>query len=246
MKFLFYFLLFPAIFCFYQCNNSQPDLLLNGNISHDVNALLEDGNSEIMIMDSIVQTPREIELSFRMQKAVESNDEWYRQWAIHYRQLPVLPYHPNFGLSKAEYNELMEMKKNKNLTHSAIHKITVINKEGQISFDTRGSIPYLDKLKFDAKENTVAMENYILRFRDTLFIANENHGLKSMWKGYSWRYDEPNENDTTSDQWNTKHYSITLAQLYKSGKTLLLFSKLEDVEGERTLNFEKALILQKD
>ena len=53
-------------------------------------------------------------------------------------------------------------------------------------------------------------------------------------------------NDSANDGLNAKHYSITLGQLYKTGNTLLLFSKLEDTDGERTLNLEKALVLKKD
>jgi hypothetical protein len=246
MKFPFYFLFFLGLFCFSLCKHSRPDIILTGNISNDVNALLKEGTTEVQIMDSIVQTPREMELSYRMQQAVEKNKDWYQEWATHYRQLRVLPYHPNFGMSEAEYKELMDMKLNKNVVPSSTQNISVSNANGLIQFNSKGKIPYLDNLKINTKENTVSMDNFTLHFTDTIFVANENHALKSMWKGYVWRYDEPAENDTTSDGANAKHYSITLAQLYKTGNTLLIISRLEDTEWERTLNFEKALILRKD
>ncbi len=246
MKARTYIFIYLSGIIFFSCKNNSSRIILSGNISQDVTKLLTAGDLEIQIMDSLVQTPRESALADRMQKAVEHNSEWYSEWAAHYHQLQVLPYHPNFGLNESEYNELMEMKLNKTLASSATYKIKILNMENHLQLNTGGSIPYLDNLKFNTKDNTVSMDNYTLHFTDTLFIANENHGLKSMWKGYVWRYDEPAINDTANDGLNTKHYSITLGQLYKTGNTLLIFSKLEDTDGERTLNLEKAFILKKD
>ncbi len=242
IKVTYFFILSLLFFC--ACKNKSHEIVLTGNISDDIKALLSPGENKIEIMDSIVQTTREIELSNRMQKAVEANAAWYQDWSTHYRQLRVLPYHANFGLSQSEYEELMDMKMHKNIVSSYTGAIMIRQSDNNIEFGTGDKLVYLDNLKFNTGDNSVLLDGYPLHFTDTIFVDHEDHGLKSKWKGYVWRYNEPDDNDTLNDRLNTKHYSITLGQLYKTGNTLLIISKLEDVDGERKVNFEKILIIK--
>jgi hypothetical protein len=228
-----------------QCKSAPKTPSLTGNISEDLNALFTDGTMEVQVMDSTLQSSREIELSYRMQQALEKNKDWYNDYVSQYRESRVLPYHQNFGLSAAEYTELMQMKLNVTLAPSSTQKITIKKTNGIIQFNSDGKLPYLDGILINTTDNTIIMDRYALHFTDTVFVANENHGLKSMWKGYNWRYSEPAEGDTISDMLNTKHYSISVGQLFKTGNTLLVISKLEETDGASTLKFNKPLVFRK-
>ena len=198
---------------------------------------------EIQVMDSIVRSSREQELSMRMQLATEKNSTWYNDYLQQYKQLRVPPYHENFGLSEKEYNELVQLKLNLILVPSITQTIKVNKIKGMISFNTEGKIPYLDNLRINTVDNIIIADHYVLNFSDTVFVANENHALKSMWKGYTWRFDEPLVGDTSSESISVKHYSIVIGQLYKSGNTLISINEHESADGEVILNIDKPLIL---
>lgn len=243
--FRFYLLLFFGFF-FCQCHTTSKKITLTGNISSDINNLIKEGSVEVQVMDSVVRTPREQELSFRMQQATEKNSAWYNDYLLQYKQLRVPPYHENFGLTEKEYHELVQLKLNMNLVPSLRQTIKVNKIQGMISFNTEGRIPYLDNLRINTVDNTIIADHYLLSFSDTVFVANENHALKSMWKGYTWRFNEPVAKDTSSASISVKHYSIAIGQLYKTGNTLISINEHESEDGEVILNIDKPLILSND
>lgn len=231
---------------FLRCGSSSPKIVLTGNIASDIKALLPEGSMEVQIMDSIVQTPREMELMYRMQKATDKNPEWYNAYLQQYNTMRAPPYHINFGLTEAEYTELVNLKLNLILLPSSTFTIQIANENGMLVFKTGGKIPYLENLKIITVANTLTVDNYLLTFTDTIFVANENHALKSMWKGYSWNFEEPAAGDTLTQQMGSKHYNISIGQLYKNGKTLITINENESYDGERILKIEKPLLLQKN
>ncbi len=234
-----------STFCFLRCGHLKPKPSLSGDIAVDLKTLLQEGKTEVQIMDSVVRTPREMELTFRMQEASEKNQAWYNEYLNQYKQMRVPPYHINFGLTEKEYDELVQMKLNMVLVPSATHTIYITSTNNILGFNTQGRIPYLEEVKIDTKTNTISLANGTLHFSDTVFVANENHALKSMWKGYTWRFDEPAEDDTISELLITKHYSISIGVLYKTGQTLINIREYENNDGENSLKIEKPLVLRK-
>lgn len=241
-----FYLLFLFGFFLCQCHTEAKKISLTGNIASDLNNLIREGSIVVQVMDSVVRTPREQELSLRMQQATEKNSAWYNDYLLQYKQLRVPPYHENFGLTEKEYNELVQLKLNMILVPSLTQTIKVNKIQGMISFNTDGRIPYLDNLRINTVDNTIIADHYVLSFSDTVFVANENHALKSMWKGYSWRFDEPLADDTSSESVSIKHYSIAIGQLYKTGNTLISIIEHESIDGEVNLNIDKPLILKND
>jgi hypothetical protein len=137
------------------------------------------------------------------------------------------------------------MKLKVTLVASSKSLVTVLNENGVIHFDSHGAIPYLDNIKINIQKQNIEMDQKILEFSDTIYVANENHGLKSRWKGYNWKYNEPLVDDTISDGLYTKNYSISIGQLYKDGSTLITISKREEADGELTVKFDKPLVFRK-
>lgn len=237
-------LIFGFFLC--QCHSTAKKITLTGNIAFDLNNLIREGSVEVQVMDSVVRSAREQELSFRMQQATEKNSAWYNDYLLQYKQLRVPPYHENFGLTENEYNELVQLKLNMILVPSLKQIIKVNKIQGMISFNTDGRIPYLDNLRINTVDNNIIADHSVLSFSDTVFVANENHALKSMWKGYTWRFDEPLAEDTVSETSTIKHYSIAIGQLYKTGNTLISINEHESTDGEVNLNIDKPLILIND
>lgn len=240
-----FFLVFSA-FCVLQCRNLEHKTILTGNIVTDLNELFQEGTMQVDIMDSVLQSPRENELMLRMQHATEQNKEWYNDYLSQNNTLRVPPYHPNFGLTEKEYNELVQLKLNLVLIPSSTITATISKANDLITFKTQGKIPYLEELIINTKSQCIDLDHHRLQFTDTVFVANENHALKSMWKGYTWRYDELPSGDTTDELLIAKHDVISIGLLYKTGRTLVSISKREDNAGEIALKLDKQLVLRRN
>jgi hypothetical protein len=242
-RYLFFILL--SVICI-QCRNEKKPFTLTGDIATDLNALLGEGSMEVEVMDSVVKTAREMELMYRMKEATDKNPGWYDSYLTQYKDQRVPPYHPNFGLNEQEYQELVGLRLTLNVVPSLKQTIKVVREKETIRFEADGKLPYLEEILINTHDNKIAVKNYTLTFTDTIFVANENNALKSMWKGYSWRFDVPAIDDTLSQLLNTQHYNISIGLLYKTGQTLISISEREETDGERTLKLDKPLLLRKD
>ena len=72
------------------------------------------------------------------------------------------------------------------------------------------------------------------------------NGLKSKWKGYSWRFEEPGDfnPDNLRDLSNLKMklYKFTIGRLEKNGKTYMSLKGREVEDGAKTVDFEFPVI----
>ena len=57
-------LIFGFFLC--QCHSTAKKITLTGNIAFDLNNLIREGSVEVQVMDSVVRSAREQELSFRI------------------------------------------------------------------------------------------------------------------------------------------------------------------------------------
>ncbi len=228
------------------CSHNRSGVSFQGDVNKDIENLLYPGEYPAEVLDSIVRSPREQELDERLTEAIQSNYEWFNQYLQEHRGEIPLPYNSRFGLSEAEYNELNTLKQNIQVMASYQGPLKVIRNGGFISFHGEGKLSVLNRVNFNMSNGSVQMANYILSLSDTLHITGENHGLKSAWDGYTWRFTDPEninmETIKNTENLSAKHYNITLGFLKKNHKTLLRITQREMVNGETTVNLNVPVV----
>jgi hypothetical protein len=227
---------FPLLLFFSACSNIHGPFRFTGNISNDVNQMLKEGRYRAEVMDSLVQSPEQRALEMIFKENIRENYTWYTHYLDSFPGANPLPYHPNFGLTEAQYNDLIRFRKNVILASSQTGELIIKNQNEMISFMANGKMSPLENIRIDLRNNTVIYGNFILNFSDTIHITNENHGLKSTWDGYSWRFSDPANMDMeavrNTENLTAKHYKLTVGHLNKTGKTLISFTAREMINGE--------------
>ena len=130
---------------------------------------------------------------------VEQNQDWF----LEYTQTVAedgspLPYHPNFGLTEAEYNDFLALSDSVVPTSESQEKITIIQSANEIRFRATGAATGLRNMVYIKSENAFYLEmpgierSPALVLTDTLYtsISNPNHPLGTHWYGYVWQFTE--------------------------------------------------------
>ena len=88
---------------------SENKWVISGNISHDLNTLLDSGVSTFNIMNGVEQSQRQIELNEKFKNGISKHPEWLQTYMgeLNLKSGELLPYHENFGMTESEYDELL-------------------------------------------------------------------------------------------------------------------------------------------
>ncbi|MFN8357581.1 MAG: hypothetical protein U0Y10_24195 [Spirosomataceae bacterium] len=233
------------IFFLSSCGNSQTtnsQKKLTGNIQSDLKMLLPNSNVKADIMDGVLQNPRQAELTKKFQAAIKENYGWFLEYMKTVPEGEPMPYNSKLGLTKEEYTELMGFMDNVEVVSTGKEDIKIEIKNDFISFKSHNKLADLDSLTIDLKNNIVTFRQYKMLFADTLNITTEKNGLKSKWKGYSWKFEVPNNLDIADlkdlSTLNMIQYKFTIGRLEKNGKTYMSLKGREVEDGAKTVDFE--------
>lgn len=225
-----------------QTNSSQ----LTGDISIDLKNLLPDGQYIADIMDGIKQSSRQVELAAKFQKNISKNYDWFVDYMKTIPEGEPMPYHKKLGLTKSEYEEFINSLNDIEIVSTGKENVMIEVKNDTINFSSKGKLSNYNLLKIDLKDNTVIYRELKMTFSDTSNITNDKNGLRSKWKGYNWKFEEPNDLsfDDLKDLENLKmkRYSLTIGRLEKNGKTFLSFKGREINVGVKIVDFELPII----
>jgi hypothetical protein len=96
-------------------------------------------------------------------------------------------------------------------------------------------------IKIDAAKNIVIIGKYELLFFEKLDITDESNALKSIWKGYKWKFEEPANFDLNAlnniQTFKAKQYKFSIGRLEKNGKTIIIIEGREFANGEKKVSF---------
>ncbi|MEP6677077.1 MAG: hypothetical protein ABJA78_18080 [Ferruginibacter sp.] len=245
MKKIFY--LITSFFLFVGSSpTSTSQKKLTGNIATDLKILLPVGISRADIMDGNPPNSRRDELSAKFMLAIKNNYNWFLEYAKDIPEGKPMPYHPNFGLTKEEYTELLDYMNNTEVVSSGSENITISIQHDTIHFNAGGKLSDLNSLMIDLKANQVLFKKYQLPFYKTVNIAGEKNGFKSKWKGYDWAFYEPQKLDINDykdlSNLNKKDYTVTIGKLEKTNQTFLHFEAREVVNGQKTVQIDLPVV----
>lgn len=233
------------LFFLSSCGNSQTtnsQKKLTGNIQSDLKMLLPNGKVKADIMDGVLQNPRQAELTKKFQSAIKENYDWFLEYMKTVPEGEPLPYNAKLGLTKEEYIELMGFMDNVEVVSTGKEDIVIEVKDDFIRFKSQNKLADLDSIIIDLKNNIITFGQYKMAFADTLNITTDKNGLKSKWKGYSWRFEVPKNLDISDlkdlSTLSMIQYKFTIGRLEKNGKTYMSLKGREVEDGAKTVDFE--------
>jgi hypothetical protein len=219
---------------------------LSGDIKTDLKALLPPGTHTADLMDGIRQTPRQAALTVKFNNALKKNYEWFVDYTKNIPPGELMPYHPNTGLTEAEYKELIAHLKNVEVVSTGKESILIEQKGDTIVFKSQGKLYNFNSLKIDTKSNTAFFEEYAMPFTDSVNIKTDKNGLRSKWKGYKWGFKMPADvsPDDLKDLRNLEftEYKLTIGRLEKNGKTYIDWSGTEVQDGAKQVYFNLRVV----
>lgn len=229
------------------CSQPQKKLhILTGDIGTDIVNLLPAGEHIADVMDGVKGHPRLAQLTAKFQEGIKNNYEWYIEYMKTIPEGEPMPFHSNLGITKAEYEEMVEYLNSVEIASSGKEKIRIELNKDTIYFKANGKLSYYNSLKIDIRNNLVFFDEYKMLFSDTSNITDDKNGLRSRWKGYTWKFEEPMgiTLDDLKDLENLKmkEYSITIGRLEKNGKTFIQLKGREVEDGVKNVEFELPVI----
>jgi len=244
------FVAFLTLFLNRVYSQSNQAYIITGNPQDDLKALLPNGTTKADIMDGVKASPRYLDLQNKFLIGVRKHQEWFlEQQKIVEKTGKPLDYHPNLGMTEAEFNELknlMESGTGIELVSSGTESLTIKWHGDSIKFEGTGRLNAYNSLLLIPKENIALIGDYKLDKFDLVNVESENNAFKSKWKGYSWRYEFTNkaegfsqiENMNDLQTLNMKIYKITIGKIAKDSKTYLQITESVITNGVKTKNIE--------
>lgn len=232
------------------CGNSQSQQgqkAITGDIETDLNNLLPRGKTTVDVMDGIMQTKRQEELTIKFQEAIKKNYEWFIDYSQTQTAGQPMAYHPNTGLTEKEFEELMSYMLNIEFVSTGKKEMEITNISNIIEFQTNDEkLKLLESVQIDLSRNVVYLGEYELTFHDSINAADDTNALKSKWKGYSWKYEEPGDHDINAlknlERMNIKKYEFRIGRLEKNEKTYLSIKGLEIENGAKLVEFDLPIL----
>jgi hypothetical protein len=190
--------------------------------------------ADIMNIKSRI-TPRQIELSGKVIKAMKVNAGWFRDSAENVTDSNVI--YEKFGLTKAEFEEYSAMgdakSKAPELIKTGEEALQIRQKGNVFSFQGAGRLKSLDSLQFDVTKNVAVYNGKEMAFSNTAGSDDDNNPFKSPWHGYHYSFENEEAELDPSDVslLTTTKYSFDIGQLKSNGKTIIMFMAMKIKNG---------------
>jgi hypothetical protein len=166
----------------------------------------------------IAVSPRLVELTSRFRSSVAEHPDWWRE---HARSAPAgepLAYHPQMGLTEAEYSELLSYAKRPSLTKVKDGRLTFRRLSSTlVELDSAGLFPFLDGIRIDFAADSVQAPYGVLRFRSEVNNTSEESPT-GPWRGVSWSLVETRVRAETGP-----NARLALGRLTQTGEGILAY-----------------------
>lgn len=243
-------LLFLARYGHAQQKDLKP---LSGNIKQDIKNLLPEGKFAVDIMDNVVMNPRYKELMEKFKAGIQENPEWFLEVKDKATPGNPLPYDKRMGLTEAEYKDFLKLTSKPGymeMTKSGSETVTIKHVKDEIILNGTGVLEPFATLTININSAAGKLGEIDLSKPEFVNVTSAENGLRSKWKGYTWRYDQANKNIetlTTVEDYQDlqmKLYKVTIGRLETTGKTYIDIKTSEIENGVKTINYQIPAIFQ--
>lgn len=187
---------------------------------------VSEGRFAVDVME-LSTAPRFAELALRMKAAIQRDPEWF-QMHVQTRSAPgmPLPYDSRFGISEAEYGELLNAGTQASYQKSGEAVLVVTATErGTYVLDGGRQMSDLTGIELDFANDRVVTQYGVLDARSDL-DAPDTTAL-GAWKGVQWKKHSANQLAVLSTD-------FALGRLHDSGRGVLLYDvKKVQADGSR-------------
>ena len=159
----------------------------------DVQEWLKPGKhaTEVMGIKSKV-SPRQIELSTKVMRAMQKNASWFRDSAANVTDSTI--FYEKTGLTKDEFDEYMVVSDPKSkipeLIKTGDETLVIKRKKNSITFEGTGRLKELAALKFNTVLNAAVYNGKQIDFANKSGGEDEKNPFKSPWVGYHYEYED--------------------------------------------------------
>ena len=201
----------------------------------DIKSWLKLGEHKVDIM-TVKQslTPRQVELSNKVMKAMQKNAAWVRDSLPNVTDSSII--YAKFGLSKAEFDEYLlsgEKKSTPELVKTGEETLVITRKKNNLVFTGTGKLQVLDSIKFNTALKEPLYNSKELELTNKSGVDNSDNPFKSPWNGYHFTYEHYGEM-MDNDPKNLTAQTITfdIGQIKDSGNTILMFMLMNFENGK--------------
>ncbi|MGG3927358.1 hypothetical protein ABET51_15425 [Metabacillus fastidiosus] len=199
-------------------------------------------NADIMTIGMEPEKSKEaMVIATKMQASLAEKREWFTNYMSQVKEGEVMPYHPNLGITKEEYQFLLDSEKDMKLVKKGETPITV-TREGNLLTLKATNTTAIKTLTIDLKANTVKTDYGILSY-DGEIEASDEQVVTGPWSGHSWNLKEGNLNqieDINNMDENTemKNIDFSIGKLKETGEIIVYLKTFEIKNLEKNQNEE--------
>jgi hypothetical protein len=216
---------------------------------------LAPGNYTAQIMTGNTGGQRVEELSMKMMASIQANQEWYLEFAKTIPKGGKMPYHENIGLTREEYDELIDIYDNIQAASAGEEDFKIYEANGQLKFDADGQVLMgLTMLIYDKNSNSFYMDidgelSPPMTLTEPVFVDSENNGPYSKWHAHRWTLEDgvPTDEEvkqlTSFDELNFSKYTVTVGRT-EQGKIVFNFKIQMVSQGQQLANNELPLLFE--
>ncbi len=158
---------------------------IDANTFKDPREILVPGTHDVDVMELTAPLRTRVLLA-RFKAAMQANPDWWSKYVEEHAEERPLPYHPNFGLTKAEYDEIGKGENGLTAEKRADAKLTIMEKRpGVLVLNGNGDLPDLLGVEIDLNKDLVRTRYGDLTERSET-NASESTAL-GAWKGVGWK-----------------------------------------------------------
>lgn len=201
----------------------------------DIRSWLKLGEHKVDIM-AVKQslTPRQVELSNKVMKAMQKNAAWVRDSLPNVTDSSII--YEKFGLSKAEFDEYLlsgEKKSTPELVKTGEETLVITRKKNNLVFNGTGRLKVLDSLRFNTALNEPLYNSKELELSNKSGVDHSDNPFKSPWNGYHFTYEHYGD-VMDNDPKNLTAQTITfdVGQIRDSGNTIIMFMLMNFESGK--------------
>lgn len=176
-----------------------------------------------------LSTSKELTLiSQKIQQGIANHQQWFKQYVNKLKAGEIMPYHPNLGISKAEYQQLISAKE---LSLKEVDAITLEfkpEKNGNIIIKTKSGSPLNGII---VQEDSVTTP-YGQTNQCTPIYNSDKKSLTGPWTGIQWRlsdFDEQRMKNKNPNEIKGKELKFAVGTLQTSGEGILYYD-VKDID----------------
>lgn len=163
----------------------------------------------------------------RAQQGVSAHKEWFQEYIKQWQGKP-LPYHVNFGISKEEYETLLDQKDTKLRENGTLDLEFKAEKNGDIVINTKPDSPINGLIiKQDSVTTPLGIATQL-----TSINNQDKNSLTGPWSGMQWSFsdfDDKKMEKTNLNEIKGKQVKLAVGKLTTTGEGILYYD-VKDID----------------